>query len=122
MRKAFFVILGTLNVGLGALGVLLPVLPTTPFLLLAAFLFARSHDGCYRWLLSQKYLGPYIHAFRNKAGLTREQKWRIGISFTVLLGVSIYFAPLHTVRVLLLGLWLFWLVVLVRIRTEGGAP
>ena len=119
MRKRLYIALGILNVALGTAGILLPLLPTTPFLLLAAFLFARSSDRLYHWLLKHKYLGPYIHAFRNRTGLTRTQKIRIGASFSVFLGISLYFAPLTEVRFLVIGVWLFWMAMLARLKTTS---
>ncbi len=61
--KFLLTILGCLSLGLGILGIFLPVLPTTPFLLLAAALFLRSHKGLYDWLLNHPRLGPYIRNF-----------------------------------------------------------
>jgi uncharacterized membrane protein YbaN (DUF454 family) len=61
--KYLFVTLGIISLGLGLLGVFLPVLPTTPFLLLSAGLFARSSDKLYNWLLNHKVLGVYIRSF-----------------------------------------------------------
>lgn len=119
-RKALFAILGCLNVALGVLGIVLPLLPTTPFLLLAAFLFARSSGRWHRWLLNQRILSPYIHAFRNKTGLTRAQKLRIAASFTVMLAISVYFAPLNEVRGGLGAMWLIWMVVLYRMKSASG--
>jgi len=55
--------LGLISLGLGILGIFLPVLPTTPLLLLAAALFLRSHKGLYDWLLNHPKLGPYIRNF-----------------------------------------------------------
>lgn len=117
LKKAVLVALGLLMVGLGTAGIFLPLLPTTPFLLLAAYLFARSSDRWHRWLLQHKHLGPYIHAFRNKTGLTTTQKVRIGSSFTVLMGISFYFTPMVTIKCLLAGIWAFWTLVLVRTKT-----
>ena len=117
MKQKLFVVLGVLNVVLGTAGIFLPLLPTTPFLLLAAYLFARSSERWHAWLLSHKHLGPYIHAFRNKTGLTVTQKVRIGLSFTVLMSVSIYFSPMATIRILLVCVWLFWTVQLLRMKT-----
>ena len=74
MKKSLLIALGLFNVVLGAVGIALPLLPTTPFLLLAAFLFARSSERWHGWLMNHKYLGPYIHAFKNKTGLTVAQK------------------------------------------------
>ena len=109
--------LGVFCVGLGVAGIFLPLLPTTPFLLLAACLFSRSDERWHQWLLNHRRLGPYIHAFRNKTGLTRSQKRRIGTSFTVLMAASLYVAPVPTVRLLLVGIWLFWTIHLIRMKT-----
>lgn len=57
------IILGVLSLGLGILGIFLPVLPTTPLLLLASALFLRSHKGLYDWLMNHPRLGPYIQNF-----------------------------------------------------------
>ena len=122
IRRKVYIFLGFLMVALGTAGIVLPLLPTTPFLLLAAYLFARSSQRLHAWLLNHRWLGTYIHAFRNRTGLTRSQKWRIGLSFTVLIGVSVYFAPIATIRALLVAIWLFWIIVLVRITAIPAAP
>ncbi len=109
--------LGVLMVGLGAAGIFLPLLPTTPFLLIAAYLFARSSRRWHDWLLHHKRLGPYIHAWRNKSGYTVGQKVRMSVLLSVMMGVSIYFAPIPAVKCLLGGLWAFWTVVLLRQKT-----
>jgi uncharacterized membrane protein YbaN (DUF454 family) len=61
--KWLLTILGLVSLGLGILGIFLPVLPTTPLLLLAAALFLRSHRRLYDWLLNHPKLGPYIRNF-----------------------------------------------------------
>ena len=63
---AFF---GTVSLALGIMGVFLPVLPTTPFLLLAAALYMRSSERLYDWLMSHKHLGAYIRNFREHKAL-----------------------------------------------------
>lgn len=120
-HRTILVVAGVVCVVLGSLGLILPLLPTTPFLLLAAFLFARGSDRWHRWLMSHRHLSPYIHAFRGKKGLTTAQKVRIGASFTVLFGVSIYFVPNGTIKLLLAAWWLFWLVFIYRIKTTASA-
>ncbi len=116
-KRYILVALGFLMVTLGTAGIFLPLLPTTPFLLLAAYLFARSSPRWHNWLLGHRHFGPYIHAFRNKTGLTTSQKLRIGISFTVVIAVSVYFAPLPMVKAFLAVIWVFWTVVLLRMKT-----
>ena len=106
-------------VALGTAGIFLPILPTTPFLLLAAYLFARSSQRWHSWLLAHRHFGPYICAFRDKTGLTPSQKLRIGCSFTVVIAISFYFAPLVVVKAFLAVVWVFWTVVLLRMKTAA---
>lgn len=116
--KQFIVVaLGMLMVALGTAGIFLPLVPTTPFLLLAALLFAKGNGRWHAWLLNHKYLGPYVHAWRNKTGLTVSQKLRIGTSFTILMGLSVYYSPMVSVRCLLVGIWVFWTTMLLRQKT-----
>lgn len=66
--KYLYIILGSISLGLGIVGAFLPVLPTTPFLLLTAALYMKGSPRLYGWLIGHKYLGPYIRNFReNKA-------------------------------------------------------
>lgn len=117
LKKVAYWGLGVTCVVLGTAGIFLPVLPTTPFLLLAAFAFAKSSERWHDWLLNHKFLGPYISAFRDKKGLTVAQKIRIGSSFSILLLVSIFFVPHGTLKAVLAAGWLFWLIVLLRMKT-----
>jgi uncharacterized protein len=64
---------GFLSLGLGVLGAVLPLLPTTPFLLLAAFCFARSSDRFYRMIMTNRWSGPYIRNYRDGRPMTRAQ-------------------------------------------------
>jgi uncharacterized membrane protein YbaN (DUF454 family) len=107
-RQSVYLVLGIINVALGTAGIFLPLLPTTPFLLLAAFLFARSSNRWYQWLLTHPRLSPYIHAFRGKTGLTRSQKIRIAASITVIMWISVYFSPYPWMKAMLMVMWVFW--------------
>lgn len=65
---------GTICVGLGALGIFLPLLPTTPFLLLAAACYIRSSEKFYRWLIANRWFGSYIRNYREGRGVPRSTK------------------------------------------------
>ena len=65
-NMSFYKLLGFLFLGIGAMGVFLPLLPTTPFLLVAAGCFAKSSDRWYQWLISNKIFGPTIKNWHAK--------------------------------------------------------
>ena len=73
MRRFLYVSSGLVCVGLGALGVVVPGLPTTPFLLLASWLFFRSSPRLQQWLLAS-WLGKYIRSYHRHGGMTWAQK------------------------------------------------
>lgn len=104
---------GFLCVALGVIGIFLPLLPTTPFLLLAAACFARSSPRFHAWLLSNRTFGPLIHQWEKNRTIPRKTKWvAIGL-MSATLGTSIVFfvQPLWLKALLsLLGLGLaIWL-------------
>ena len=72
--KFLFAFLGSVSLVLGIMGVFLPVLPTTPFLLLSAALYMRSSQRLYDWLMSHKHLGAYIRNFREHKALPMRVK------------------------------------------------
>ena len=100
--------IGTIFLGFGLIGIFLPVLPTTPFLLLAAACYARSSKRFYDWLLNNKWFGSYIKNYIDGKGIPLKVKF-LTISFlwiTILL--SIYFI-----------IDIFWLVILLIIIAIG---
>ena len=92
MHKQLFIILGFICVALGVLGIFLPVLPTTPFLLLAAWLFAKSSDKLYNKLLENKYVGSYIKNFREHRSIPMPTKILAISMIWVSIGISVVFA------------------------------
>ena len=104
VKSRAYITSGFICVALGVAGIPLPLLPTTPFLLLAAFCFARGSERWHRWLLTHPTLSPYIIAFRDKSGLTRGQKWRIASLVTLTLMVTGAFAPVYG-KLLALVIW-----------------
>jgi len=69
-----YVTLGSLFVALAVLGIFLPLLPTTPFLLLAATCYAKGSERFYDWLMEHKWLGPYVKPFRSGKGMPLRAK------------------------------------------------
>jgi uncharacterized membrane protein YbaN (DUF454 family) len=101
--KSVFIFLGVLCVVLAFLGIFLPVLPTTPFLLLAAFFFARSSDRFLHWLLHNRWFGPYIRNYREKRGMTLPHKvFTLAMLWLFLLLTAIFAIEQWWLRLLLL--------------------
>ncbi|MFI3289284.1 MAG: YbaN family protein [Rikenellaceae bacterium] len=72
--KIFFIIVGVLSLILGVLGIFVPLLPTTPFLLLSAWLFIRSSPQLYEWLIRSPILGKYIRNYRENRSIPMRAK------------------------------------------------
>lgn len=91
--KILLTVFGLVSLGLGILGIFLPVLPTTPLLLLAAALFLRSNQGLYDWLLNHPKLGPYITNFMvNKSIPLRVKVVSVTFVWITLLNCAIFVA------------------------------
>lgn len=109
--------------GIGALGVFVPVLPTTPLVLLATFLFAKSSPRCHAWLCKTRIYRSYVLPFQQQGGIPFKRKLHIlGVSFVVM-GVSAVLVQKPIVWVILgaVALFLLWLMC-VRIPTVGEVP
>ncbi|MDR2607836.1 MAG: YbaN family protein [Treponema sp.] len=121
LSKILFMAGGFLFLALGIAGVILPILPTTPFLLGAAFCFMKSSGRLYRWLMNHKYFGPRIKRIR-EAGLTLREKISIyALVFAMLLPVIILTSSLH-LRIFLIVLLAVKAFVFIRIKTaRSGA-
>ena len=108
IKKAFFVVLGCLSLGLGAVGAVLPILPTVPFLMLATFCFAKSSEKLHNWFVSTKLYKKNLESFVQGKGMTVKTKIRIMVTVTILM--SIGFIMMHAVpvgRIILGFVWIF---------------
>lgn len=101
--RGLLIAAGWLSVALGVIGIFLPVLPTTPFLLLAAACFARSSEHFYRWLVHHPRLGPWIRDYLNGDGIPlRGKVYALALMWTSIL-FSCWLVPLVWARVGMLG-------------------
>lgn len=88
VRKALLIFIGTVSVGLGVMGMFVPLMPTTVFLLLAAYCYSHSSEKFHNWLLSNRLCGKYISNYRSGKGISVRQK----VSTISLLWASIGFS------------------------------
>ncbi len=103
LSRKFLIFVGVLSVGLGTAGIFLPLLPTTPFLLLAAACFSRSSDKLYQWLIGHKWFGRYIKNYREHKAIPMPSKIVILMLLWGTLGfTTIWIISALAVRVLLL--------------------
>ena len=112
MLKIVLFVCAWIAFALGAVGVFVPVLPTTPFILLAAFLFAKSSPRCDAWLKRTWIYRSYVTPFLEQGGIPLKRKIHIlGISLLIL-GVSAFLARSLIVWVILgaVAVFLLWLV------------
>ena len=85
--KTLCIVIGTISLGLGILGIFLPLLPTTPFLLLTAALYFRGSPRLYQRLLDHRHLGPYIRNYRENKAIPLRAKV---ISLLLMWGTMLY--------------------------------
>lgn len=96
------VALGFLCVGVGCIGIVLPVLPTTPFLLLALVLFAKGSERFHRWFLSTRLYKKHLEDFVVTKSMTKATKIRILSIVTLLLAVGFWFSPVFAKIILII--------------------
>ena len=116
--RYLYLIMGFLLVGIGILGIFLPVLPTTIFLILASACFMKSSPKANEWLKNNRWLGPYLKNYTDKTGLTIKSK----IVLLSILWISITFSALiltdiPAIRILLLLIAIGVTIHLVMVKT-----
>lgn len=98
--RLFYIILGTLAVVLGTIGVFVPGLPTTPFVLLASWCFYRSSPRLRAWLL-RSFLGKYIEEYSRAGGLTMRKRIYIIVLMSAMVAIStIFFIKALPIRII----------------------
>ena len=104
--KLFYIILGSTALALGMLGIFLPLLPTTPFLLLSAWFYCKGSDRLYGWLMSHPYLGSYIRNYREKRAITLQSKaTAVSLMFVTILICILFVAESLWLKILLAAIF-----------------
>ena len=119
MKKIFYLIVGILSTALGAVGVVLPILPTTPFLLLAAFCFAQSSEHLHRWFLSTKLYEKHLKDFVQTRAMTLKTKLSLmSMASAMMLLGFLMMENVPVGRIVIACVWVFHVYYFVfRIRT-----
>lgn len=116
--RILLIIIGTLSVAAGVVGILLPLVPTTPFLLLAAWCFARSSERFYGLLVNNRWLGPYIRNYRDGRGMTlRAKVSTLSVLWIAMIIGAGFVVPILWARLLLVGIGVGVTVFLLRLPT-----
>jgi hypothetical protein len=126
LTRTLLLIGGTICLAMGVVGMFLPVLPTTPFLLLAAYCYARSSRRFYERLLTNRWFGEYIRNYREGRGIPLKQKALTIVLLWVTIGYAAGFVvPQWWLRLILVGIASGVTIHLIRTKTyrpEAPAP
>ena len=120
MKRAALIVIGWLCVGLGVAGIILPLLPTTPFLLLASWCFAKSSERFNHWLTHHPRLGPLISAWQSGAGIPQKTKIRIILLIWISMGLSMFIVGKLIVSIILTTIGLCVSGYLLRLPSSPG--
>lgn len=118
VKRIFFLVIAWISLALGCIGVFVPLLPTTPLVLLATFLFAKSSPRLHAWICKTRIYGAYVKPFKERGGITLARKLQmLGLSYAVM-GVSAFFMRniIAWTALGMMALFLAWLLA-VRIPT-----
>lgn len=120
LAKVLYGFAGGLALVLGVIGIFLPGLPTTPFVLLAAACFAKASPRVHQWMLQHSLLGPMLRNWQEHRSLTRQTKYIAIISMVLMIGFSIWtFSEQAWVQAILLALGVIGAVTVLRIPTRA---
>ncbi len=117
IHKLLLAILGIILVALAIVGIFLPLLPTTPFLLLALACFSKSSDRLHNWLIEHNTLGPLIRHWHETRSMPRKAKVIAICAIALTGGVSLYCIDTLKLKLILIALLIIPVVIILKIRT-----
>lgn len=111
IKKIVLIILGCIGLGLGAVGAVLPLMPAFPFLLLAAFCFAKSSEKLNNWFIGTKLYKNNLESYIKGKGMTWKTKIRIMVMVTLLMSIGfIMMSQVPVGRIILAYVWAFHII------------
>lgn len=116
MQRIFYLVFGFVSLMVGIIGIVLPIVPTTPLLLLAGFCFARSSKRFEKWLRNTKIYQFYVADYVETKSISRKRKKQIIWQIYLLMAISIWLAPILLVKIglglltIFITYYLFWVI------------
>lgn len=122
MKKAFFITLGMICLGLGCVGIVLPILPTVPFFLVTVYCFGRSSEKLHNWFVGTNMYKKHLESFVKKEGMTIQTKLGIIISVTILMSIGFIMMKAVPIGRIILGIvWICHIIYFVFVvKTIGN--
>ncbi|HHJ81312.1 MAG TPA: DUF454 domain-containing protein [Candidatus Tenderia electrophaga] len=117
--KHLLTLLGICCVGLAFIGIFLPLLPTVPFVLLAAACFAKSSPRFYQWLSENRYFGPSLQHWRNNRSMSKQAKVMAIATIICSAAISIYLVKMVVIKLLIASLLLIPVFIILRLPTAA---
>jgi len=102
LKRGLFIAAGTICLGVGAVGIFVPLLPTTPLLLLSAACYFRGSKRMHSWMLNNKWFGTYIRSYREGKGISMRTKVSIAALLWIAVGYSAFLVNLLIAQIVLI--------------------
>lgn len=113
LKKIIWIVIGCIGLGIGAVGAVLPLLPSFPFLMLAAFSFAKSSQRLHSWFVGTKLYKDNLESYVQGKGMTRATKRRVMTTITLLMGfgfIMMLVKEIYVPCIILFFVWVFHMV------------
>lgn len=117
VKKALFLVLGIISLILGVIGIFLPVLPTTPLLLLTSFCFLKSSDRLNEKFMKTKIYEKYVKKFKEQGGMTLKAKLTLVVPVSLLLLFMFITIDSPVMRMVIIIMWLVKVIVFTKMKT-----
>ncbi len=123
LKRAALALLGTIFLALGAIGIFVPILPTTPFLLLSAACYLKGSERMHKWLINNRVFGTYIKNYKEGKGMSARAKiFTLSLLWISVIPSALFVVSLAVVQVILIAVCVGVTIHLVRIPTYRSSP